>query len=223
MKIKGAIFDMDGTLVDSLMFWDYLWRELGRMFLDTNDFKPSEEVDRNVRTMIFTSAMSYVKKQYGIKASEDELVRFATSKLADFYRYDVKVKRGVIEFLNYLKHQSVKMCIASATDMEYLRIAIESCGLSEYFEFVLSCADIGKGKDQPDIYLMAQNTMGYRAEDICVFEDSYVALETAKAAGFKTVGIYDKYNFGQERLRDASMIYLSESNSMDELIKEINN
>ncbi|MBQ9115919.1 MAG: HAD-IA family hydrolase, partial [Clostridia bacterium] len=73
------------------------------------------------------------------------------------------------------------------------------------------------GKDKPDIYIAAQKALGLNTEDICVFEDSYVALETAKKAGFKTVGIYDKYNYGQDKLEAASVIYVNEGKPLSAL------
>ena len=110
------------------------------------------------------------------------------------------------------------MCVASATDKKYLPIALDACGLTSYFDTVLSCAELGVGKDKPDIYLAALAALGTNASETCVFEDSFVALETAKKAGFHTVGIYDENNFGQERLCQASDLYLSKGISLDEAI-----
>ena len=221
MKIKGAIFDMDGTLVDSLCFWDVLWNRIGEKYLGRKGFKPSEEIDKNVRTMIFSKAMSYVKDVCGIDASAEDLTEFGTSSLAEFYRDYVGLKDGAAELLDALMAIGIKMCLATATDMKYVRIALEKLDLNKYFVSVMSCADIGKGKDKPDIYLNAVEALGFEREEICVFEDSYVALETAKSIGLKTVGIYDKYNFGQDRLEKASIIYLGENRSLKELVTEI--
>ena len=221
MKIKGAIFDMDGTLVDSLSFWEVLWTRIGERYLGIKNFKPSEEVDKSVRTMIFTKAMAYVKDVLGIEANEEEIVEFGTSSLADFYRNVVLCKRGAKEILDALEAKGIKMCLATATDMKYVNIALDKLDLRKYFTAIMSCADIGKGKDQPDIYLNASAALGFDREDICVFEDSYVALETAKAIDLKTIGIFDKNNFGQDRLEKASIIYLGENRSLAELISEI--
>lgn len=221
MKIKGAIFDMDGTLVDSLSFWDVLWGRIGERYLGVKNFKPSEEVDKSVRTMIFSQAMGYVKDVCGINASVDEITEFGTSSLADFYRDVVGLKYGARELLDALEAKGIKMCLATATDMKYVNIALDKLDLRKYFDAIMSCADIGKGKDQPDIYLNASNALGFDREDICVFEDSYVALETAKAIDLKTIGIFDKNNFGQDRLEKASIVYLGENRSLAELVKEI--
>ena len=221
MKIKGAIFDMDGTLVDSLMFWDHLWRQIGLRYMGNEQFKPDQEIDKKVRTMIYTDAMAYFKDYYKLPGETDEFIRFASDGVTDFYKQVAKIKPGAIALLEYLKSQNIKLCLASATAMEWIRVSLQSCGLSAYFDTVLSCADMGVGKDRPDIYLKAMRLLGLPAGEICVFEDSFVALETAKRAGFQTVGVFDRYNFGQERLKAAADLYLNERQTLDALIATI--
>ena len=221
MKIKGAIFDMDGTVIDSLMFWDDLWRRIGEKYMNNAEFKPSEEVDKRVRTMIYVDAMTYFKEYYSIPVSAEEFISFTSGGLEEFYKNVAKIKLGADRLLASLKERNVKLCLASATALSKVRYALECHGLLKYFDLVLSCAEIGVGKEKPDIYLMAKDMMGLSESDICVFEDSFVALETAKAAGFQTVGIYDRYNFEQKRIPAESDIYLSEGHSHDELIARI--
>ena len=218
MKIKGAIFDMDGTLVDSLFFWGAFWRDLGEKFLGKENYAPPKEIDLKVRTMIFTDAMAYVRDALEIEADTEQVVSFATNNLSDFYRYKVKAKPGAHALLDHLKAMGVRMCVASATDKKYLPIALDACGLAPYFDTILSCAELGVGKDKPDIYLAALAALGTNASETCVFEDSFVAIETARAAGFHTVGIYDENNFGQDRLHQSSDIYVSRGQPLDIVI-----
>ena len=217
-EMKAAIFDMDGTLVNSLMYWNTLWESVGRDWLSVDGFRPTEEVNKKVRTMIFTQAMAYVNVACGINADEAEFVKYATDNLEGFYRNVVTVKDGAREFLEYLKGKGIKLCLASATDMKYVNIALDVLELRKYFDYVMSCADIGVGKDKPDIYLLALESLGTDAEKTYIFEDSFVAIETAKAIGLNTVGVFDEYNFDHDRLRCSSMIYLGEETDMRELI-----
>ncbi len=218
MKIKGAIFDMDGTLLDSLMFWEYLWRRIGEKYMGDVNFRPSEELDKKFRTTIFVEVIACFRDYYKLSVSYDELFEFAYSGVEDFYKNVAKVKTGAKELLTYLKENNVKLCLASAGGMPEVTYALKHHGLFDYFDHVISCVDIGVGKDKPDIYIKAKELLDLPATDVCVFEDSYVALETAKGAGFQAVGIFDRYNYGQDRLKAASDIYVEEGQSLDSLI-----
>lgn len=220
MKIKGAIFDMDGTIIDSLMFWDSLWESIGEKYMNDANFKPSDEVNKKVRTMIYTDAMTYFKECYNIPDSTENFVRFTSEGLNDFYKNTAKAKDGAKELLSHLKKQNVTLCLASASAMPQVKYVLQYHDLLKYFDFVLSCADIGVGKERPDIYLLAKERMGFEPGEICVFEDSYVALETAKNAGFQTVGVFDQYSPGQERLKYAADVYLDKTQTLKAFIAE---
>ena len=221
VKIKGAIFDMDGTLVNSLMWWDVFWSNLGKKFLNNSSFKPSEDDDRKVRTMIFSDCMEYIQKTYSIPATLQQLLDYAHEDIERFYVEDVMCKEGAVELLENLKSKGIKLCVASATRLDHVMRCLDNLDLTKYFEAVLSCADIGKGKDKPDIYLLALDKLGLKADEACVFEDSYVALETSKSIGCKTVGIFDNYNFGQDRLKYASVYYVAEGESLSSLCGKV--
>lgn len=221
MKIKGAIFDMDGTIIDSLMFWDYLWQRIGETYMGDAEFKPSEEINKKVRTMVYDDAMAYFKDCYSLPVDTDEFISFASGGIGEFYKDVAKAKPGAQRLLASLKAKNIRLCLASATAMAEVTYALECHDLLKYFDLVLSCADIGVGKDKPDIYLKALHSLSLSPDEVCVFEDSYVALETAKKAGFQTVGIFDRYNFEQERLKKASDIYLDEQKTLGDLIPMI--
>ncbi|MBE6600151.1 MAG: HAD family phosphatase [Ruminococcaceae bacterium] len=218
MTIKGAIFDMDGTLVDSLGFWGIFWEKFGQRYLNANDFYPDPELDKAARTTIFKDVIALARNYYSISEDIDEMMEFSEGVVYDFYHTKASVKSGAIEFLEYLKLNNVKISLASASDKKYINAAFETLGLDKYFDNIVSCADIGKSKEYPDVFYRAAQMIGEKVEDICVFEDSFVALQTAKNAGFLTVGVFDKNNYSQDMLKSASDIYLSEGMGMDKLI-----
>lgn len=218
MNIKAAIFDMDGTLIDSLFYWESFWRAFGLKYFGKENFDYDKDVDLHVRTMIFPEALAHIRSHYGITDSIEALARFASDSLADFYEHEASVKAGVREFLAHLRREGVKLCLASATEMKYIKHALACHGLLEEFDLILSCADIGKGKDVPDIYLKALEELAVTAEEACVFEDSFVALETARGIGCKTVGIFDPNNYAQDRLERASDVYLAQGKGFETLI-----
>jgi len=217
--IKGIVFDMDGTLVDSLMVWDVLWSRAGERFLGDSTFHPSDKDDKIVRTLTLKDAMNHIHSVYNIANSGEELLEAANEMMIEFYENDVTLKKGVLEFLEYCYKKGIKMCVASATALDLINMAVKHCNIGKYFVDILSCADIGKGKDQPDIYLMAMERLGTKPEETCIFEDSHIAINTAYNIGMKTVGIYDKHNFGHEEMKKLSNVYIDDGETMEKLIE----
>ena len=220
MKIKAAIFDMDGTLIDSLMLWDMLWSAFGDKYLNNKNFEPSPEDNKKVRTLTLRDAMDLIHTNYGLGESGEELLTLANSIMNDFYANKVELKDGVLEFLEYCHKKGVKMCIASATAPELLNTAIKHCKIERFFSEIFSCATLGKGKDKPDIYLLAKKFLGEKTEDTWVFEDSLTAIETAVKIGMPTVGIYDRHNFGHDKIRSLATEYIAEGETLLKLINK---
>ena len=115
-NIKGAIFDLDGTLVDSLILWDVIWEELGNRFLGGAKIVPAEADDKAVRTMTLKEAMDYIHSVYSVGEDGEELQEVVNEIIENFYAKEVKLKDGVLEFLEYCYKKGIKMCIASASE-----------------------------------------------------------------------------------------------------------
>jgi len=215
--VRGAVFDMDGTLVDSLFLWEVLWEKFAERY-GLPGFRPEEKDDRAVRTMTLKGAMEHIHLRYGLGRDGEELLDEANRLIADFYRNRVALKDGVREFLEYCRSRKISMCIASATAREHVLAAMKHCEIEEYFSAVLSCSDIGKGKEAPDIFLLAAKNLGTESSETCVFEDSLTALKTAKSAGMTAVGIYDRHNYGQEEIATLADVYVAEGETLRKLI-----
>lgn len=211
--MRVAIFDLDGTVADSDCFLEYFYRQIGKVCLGVDNFKMPEEMDKKIRTCTMLEAARIIKEYISIDEPEDKFFSFCNGLLEKFYRESVTAKCGIPELLLSLSKKGIRMCIASATQGRLVKIALEKMNLSTYFDFVISCADVGVGKHRPDVFLEALKRFGedLAPSDACVFEDSFLAMETAKAAGFMTVGIYDKDAFCQDRLAAASDVYIDSS------------
>lgn len=224
MKIQGAIFDMDGTLVDSLSFWDCFWKDMGERYFGDPTFRmDATHFDTYVRTMIFSKAISYIHGYLKVPCSAEEFDAFAAEYVENFYRTVVTPKAGARELLTALRERGVRVCLASATDRCYLDIALQSCGLAAFFtpQTIISCSDIGVGKERPDVFLAALKVLNTSLSQTAVFEDSALALETAKGAGFVTVGVYDSHQMAAERLRSAADLYIAEGCALDSVLAQI--
>ena len=219
MKIKGAIFDMDGTLADSMVFWDELWGLIGNAYCDGKPFRPKAEDEEKMRTMTTMDVCALLHRDYGMGKSPEEIYGVYADALVDFYASTVQPKAGAAEFLEYLSSQGVSMCIASGSAANLVELFLNRTGLCKYFGKVFSCVDIGAGKDKPDIYLAALDFLGTAKEDTWVFEDAYIAVHTAKELGLNVVGIYDAQNFGQDKIEKEADIYIAEGETLEKLIK----
>ena len=211
---------MDGTLIDSLMIWEVIWSSFGKKYRNDPAFTPSLQDDKKVRTLTLKDAMELIHQNYGLANSGSELLTEANAILLDFYTNQVKLKDGVKEFLDYCSTNGTKMCIASATAPDLLTVALKHCGIEAYFSKIFSCGEIGKGKEHPDVFLMATEFLGTPVRETWLFEDSLVAIETATKIGMPTVGIYDAHNFGQDRIAEIASFYVAEGETLLKFIND---
>lgn len=199
MKYKFAIFDMDGTLVDSMGYWNRLADE----YLARHGIPPlsPELKEESVAMTMEESALLFIR-EFGLSSTPEEICREVNGLMEAHYRADVPLKPGAAACLERMKAAGFKMAVASSTAPELLDICLRRLGVRDYFEFLLSCEEVGAGKNRPDVYLEAARRLGGAPEDTVVFEDILVAAQTAKQAGFALGVIYDVNSDGdQERLK----------------------
>jgi hypothetical protein len=161
--------------------------------------------------MIIKNTAKFIKNEYSLSVPETEIYEFIGSEIENFYRSVVTVKDGVFEFLDHLKKEGISMCVASATDMKYVRVALEVLGLAPYFPIVMSCADINVGKDVPDIYLMARDALGFSEDEII---DDYM---TSFIDYYKIEKDTVKYNLIRQNYLDDMMLYAAGRKEGDSL------
>ncbi|MEG2212674.1 MAG: HAD family phosphatase [Clostridiales bacterium] len=187
MKISGAIFDMDGTLVDSMP----IWHNVAENYLRARQITPPAGLLEQFHTLSLEQMAICFHQQLGIADTPPEIVAQIYQMLDHGYRYTVPLKPGVEEFLTKLQQQGAPMAVATATDRPMVELVLKRLKIWGFFDFVLTCSEVGVGKVKPDIFEQALALLGTEKQQTPVFEDAYYAIATAKMAGFPVIAIAD--------------------------------
>ena len=202
--LKGAIFDFDGTLFDSMFIWD----TAGEVYLRSVGIEPREDLRKVLKPMSLLQSAQYIRECYQIPLTVEEIMDGVNRTVEGFYFHTVQPKEGVITFLEQMKVQEIKMCIATATDRYQVKSALKRCGMESFFSEIFTCTDVGHGKDEPIIFQNAMEYLGTTKANTVVFEDAYHAAKTAKADGFITVAVYDSHETKQVELHSVSDCFI---------------
>lgn len=207
---KGAIFDADGTLLDSMPIWE----DAAARFLAGLGIEAEPDLGDTMFRLSLDEGAAYLKKTYlagdhGRSMTEEEIKEEVLGVIRDFYVHQVQPKAGARRFLEELAARKVPMYIATSSNREHIRAALERLGLLHFFDGMITCEEAGASKRQPRIFLLAAERMGLSPEDIFVFEDVIHAIRSAGSAGFVTVGVYDAASAADnEAMRAECAIYL---------------
>ncbi len=188
--IKGAIFDMDGTVLDSM----YLWIDIGPRFLEHIGVKTDIDIKTETKTMLFKEMNEYFNNHGLINMSLEEFTDTANAMVEEGYYNDVLVKPGVKEFLEELKKRNIPITLATATDRHLLEAALKRNGIFEYFDKIFTCNEIGCDKKTTKIYDAANEYLGIPKSETYIFEDTLTPISTLSKTDYKVVGVYDKWS-----------------------------
>ena len=208
--IKGAIFDLDGTLLDSMSIWD----TIGEDYLRSLGIMPKENLAETFRTFTLEESAEYYRTHYGVTLSVAEIVNGVHSMIEDFYLYTAPLKSGVAEFLEALSQKGVKMSIATVTDRYLVEAALERLHVRGYFGEIFTTAEVGYGKNDPRIYRIALCHLGTAKAETVVFEDAFHALMTAKSDGFQVAAVYDRHEAKQAEMKANGDYYITDFNKI---------
>ncbi|MDF2948901.1 MAG: putative hydrolase [Sedimentibacter sp.] len=204
-KFKYCIFDLDGTLLDSMS----AWHNLGKDYLLMKGVIPPHDLNKILASMSMLESAEYFRQAFKINLSTEEIITGVNELIAGKYKNELVLKPYVKEYLQKLKDENVKMCIATATPLKMANTALERNEIVNYFSFVASCDEVGVGKNKPDIFYMAAKKLDADPSDIAVYDDADFALITAKEAGFFTIGVYDEsFNDKKKDIQLISDMYI---------------
>lgn len=185
--MRAAIFDLDGTIIDSTWVWD----NAGQQLLATQGVTPGEG-DEIVKTMSFQASALYFLEKYHLSLTLEDIMNFWFSFARDQYENHVEAKPFAKEYLCRLYEQGVKLCLATAANRKLATSVLDRLGIYELFHVFVTVDEFGKGKATPDIFLHSAKLLETEPQDCVVFEDSLYAVESALSAGFQVYGVFDE-------------------------------
>lgn len=210
-EIKGFIFDMDGTLLDSMPEWI----RTAEIIAGRYGIVPDAEFRRTFMTLPASDAAEFMRRRYCVSVSGEEI----DAEIEAAYLNRIMPKPHTMELLEYLRKNNIKSSAATATVGRLAAAAFERTGILPYLERIVSCEDVGKSKSEPDVYYAAAKLMQTETAETAVVEDALYAVVTAKKAGFTVIGIEDESMFSDRQeimntadlyIKDASEIYRKE-------------
>lgn len=186
--IKAAIFDLDGTLVDSM----WVWEQIDIDYLTEKGKTIPKNLKEDINHLSFQQTAEYFKERFQLNDSIEEIMNSWHLMAYEHYSKNIKLKTGALDFLNKLKSLGIKIGLATSNSIQLLEAVLHNNNIYHLFDAITITDEVKKSKDNPDIYLLAAKKLNVNPKDCMVFEDIIAAVEGAKLAGMKVTAIYDK-------------------------------
>lgn len=192
--IKGIIFDLDGTMVDSM----WMWRGIDNEFMDAHGLDMTDDLETAIEGMSFRETAEYFVRTYPLQETVEELMDIWVQMAIDKYQNEVPVKPGLILFLQEMKKRGIRMGIATSNARILLDAVADAHGFYDYMDGMLTANEVKRGKPAPDVFLAVAEKIGIAPADCLVFEDIPQGIRAGLAAGMKVCAVFDEYSKAQE-------------------------
>lgn len=210
---KGAIFDLDGTILDSMGVWEKVDIE----FMERRKIKLEEEYLKAITPMGFREAAEYTINRYKLSETAEAVMKEWFESARILYAREVGLKKHARDYLQKLSKRGVKIAAATSSEPELYEEALKHNGVLEYFQAFAHTSEVKKGKESADVYLKAAEKIKVRPEECMVFEDILKGIKSAKDAGFYTVAVEDSYSaYEGKELKEAADMYITDYKEMEE-------
>ncbi|MFI3177291.1 MAG: HAD family phosphatase [Eubacteriales bacterium] len=201
--VKAIIFDLDGTLVDSMWIWKLIDIEYLGMF----GVEVPEDLQEDIEGMSFSQTAHYFKERFRIPHTIEEMKDEWNKRAYEKYQSEIPLKKGVKPFLDYCITRDIKLGIASSNSIELVRVSLEAHGIIDYFQAIHTSCEVSTGKPAPYIYELVANTLQVQPSECLVFEDIVAGIMAGQSAGMKVCAIEDAYSVYQREEKVALADY----------------
>ncbi|MCX7885299.1 MAG: HAD family phosphatase [Caloramator sp.] len=206
-NVKAVIFDMDGTIIDSM----WVWKQIDIDYLKKRGIPLPEDLQKTIEGLSFTETAIYFKNRFSIKESIDEIKNEWLDMLKEYYESVIEAKKGVKEFLCFLKKNNYKVGMATSNHIELVNSVLKRNNLLEYFDTIVTTCEVPRDKSYPDVFLETAKRLKVSPDECLVFEDTISAVKGAKSAGMRVIGVYDCYGTcTSEELSDATELLIED-------------
>lgn len=204
-NIEGAIFDLDGTLLDSSWVWDMV----DVKFLGARGFDVPDNYVEEISPLGAERAAVYTIEKFGLNENPDDIVREWISMAKKEYSQEVVCKPFAKEYLERLYNLGVRLAVATSSDRELFMATLEREGILQYFSAIVTVNEVERGKGYPDIYEEAARRIKMNPHKCVVFEDILAGVSGAKMGEFKVVAVYDKKSeHNREKISGLADLYI---------------
>ena len=190
---KAVIFDLDGTLVDSM----WMWKAIDIEYLGKFGYELPPTLQKDIEGMSFSETAVYFKETFQIPDSLEEIKTTWNRMAYEKYTKEVPLKKGVQEFLDYGKENGILFGIATSNSRELVDATLEALKIKEYFACVMTACEVAKGKPAPDIYLAVAENLQVEPSRCLVFEDIEMGILAGKNAGMEVCAVEDEFSMNQ--------------------------
>ena len=188
--IKAVIFDLDGSLVDSM----WIWRDIDIEYLGRFGIALPEDLQRNIEGMSFSETAVYFKEHFSIPDSIEQMKEDWNRMAWNKYLHEVPLKEGIDEFLEGCRSRGILLGIATSNSRTLVENIADVHGLHNYFQSIMTGCDVSHGKPAPDIYLAVAGQLHVKPEECLVFEDIVPGIQAGKNAGMTVCAVEDAYS-----------------------------
>lgn len=183
----AIIFDMDGTLIDSM----WMWKQIDIDFLAEHNIKFEESLSKEIEGMSYTETAEFFIDKFKFDYTLDEIKKIWYDMAKDYLENKVKLKDGIPELLELIKSDNIPMAIGTSASKEFADIALTSNEIMPYFETIVTSCEVEKGKPFPYVFLEVARRLGVDPTKCLVFEDTEAGVDAALNAGMDVVAVHD--------------------------------